>query len=135
MTLSSNRGAYQDCFILFEKALASPRGVQKVCPSSGEAHMLRLRLNKARALDAQTWGGTSEFYSIMIRVEYEEARRVWLCKLEKKQFFDTEVEEIPGEALPLAKPPWEERKDDDTFELPESVLDESPPGVSRDRRF
>lgn len=158
MTLSSNRGAYQDCYKLLEQALATQRGIRVLCKDYTEAHLLRLRLNKARLLNAEAnrrtfepehpLYNTSEFYILTIKVEFEEGRQRWLCILEKKQHSMIEVEEIPddgkGDAVEF---PWmakiedepdkqEEEFDVDTFDLPEGSVDPSPEGgKGSGRRF
>ena len=109
MPLSFSRKAYEDCFILFDRALASKNGVQKLCASHDEAFHLRARLNKARALDAKLnktmyeaqpdhpLYNTSEYYQLTVRIEEDPFRQVWLCRLEKNTANVGDVEEIPDE--------------------------------------
>lgn len=55
MTSSNSRGAYADCFELFDRALDSPKGIRVAIGTGpdavGPATHLRQRLNKARVLD------------------------------------------------------------------------------------
>ncbi len=50
MTVSTSRAAYEDCFHLLDRAMDSPAGIRHSCPTSGAAHHLRVRLNRARVL-------------------------------------------------------------------------------------
>jgi hypothetical protein len=103
MPPSHNRAAYEDCYALLDRALASKRGVQKICSSQEEALYLRGRLNQARTVDRRQNAliyepghplhNHSEYYKVSIKVEEDSGR--WLCKLEKNIIRDAEVEEIP----------------------------------------
>ena len=51
MTIPNNRSAYEDLYNLFEQALASPKGVRVPFADGGIATHMRMRMNKARAID------------------------------------------------------------------------------------
>ena len=158
MPLSFSRKAYEDCFILFDRALASKNGVQKLCASHDEAFHLRARLNEARALDAKLnktmyeaqpdhpLYNTSEYYQLTVRIEEDPFRQVWLCRLEKNTANVGDVEEIPdaddsivvglGSSAPDPAPDIEEAFDDDLEGMDGAGdLGTGEERPSRDRRF
>lgn len=126
----------------------------KPCRDKADAEHLKARLNKARQVDRTNnkriystqpdhfLYDNSEFYSITVRVVYDEEREIWFVRMEKKQVLDVDIEEIPDDGSPIAQLPYEaviERKEEpdeeDEFGLPEEVVEPSPPRKGRDRRF
>jgi hypothetical protein len=106
MPLPLDRAHYADCFDIYDKALASKKGVQRIFKDEEGANQFRQRLHKARALDrelnrrvysAQTdhpLYGSSQYSIIVVRVVFDEDRDLWLCRLEKNEIPEGEVEEI-----------------------------------------
>ena len=106
MSLPFDRQAYMDCFSLFDRALASKKGVQRLFQAKDEAYAFRSRLNRARTLDAKINRkmyadqpdhpsyGTSEYYQVTVKVVEDRERGLWLCRLEKNEIPLMEIEEI-----------------------------------------
>lgn len=79
MPTSSSRFSYSDCLEIFDRALASERGVRLRFPDKGAARQYRMRLNKARSLhredNAETYDaehplhGRSEYDIFIIKVK------------------------------------------------------------------
>lgn len=53
MPVSNSRLSYGDCFALFERALADPKGARYQCPPGdfGQNQYFRMRMHQARSLD------------------------------------------------------------------------------------
>jgi hypothetical protein len=151
MSLGFNRDAYADCYGLLDRALASPRGVQKVCTTHEEAFRLRNRVNKARVLDRDQSRkiysatpdhplyNTSDYYKLTVRIEEDPGRGVWLLLIEKNIVREIEVEELPSYEDEM-KVDLEEllapKEVEDEFELdPGGGVEQSPPRKNRARRF
>ena len=112
MPLPFNRSAFGDCFALFDQAVASPRGVQRLFDDPGAAAAFRMRLYQARALDRKNnrliysaqpdhpMYGVSEFEQITIRIIEDPSRGKWLCRLEKVDYASMEVEELAASEGP-----------------------------------
>jgi hypothetical protein len=79
MSLTEQPAAYHDCYLLFERAVASAHGVRTPFPSKNDALYFQLRMNKARqiqrAMNTRAYPrehplyGTSEFdgYKVVLR--------------------------------------------------------------------
>ena len=106
MPLPLDRAHYADCYDIYDKALASKKGVQRIFKDEEGANQFRQRLHKARLLDRELnrrvysaqpdhplWG-SSQYSVIVCRVVYVEERDVWLCRLEKNEISEMEIEEI-----------------------------------------
>lgn len=137
MSVSNDRGAYADCFELFDQALASERGVQRIFSSQSEARMFQGRACRARQLDRglnrklyfdqpeHPLYNRSEYAAITVRVAYDNNRSVWLCRFERVDINNMEVEEIPpSEDESVGRGP--------TFDLANLLL--PSPGPPADRR-
>lgn len=53
MSNPKTRGAYVDCFSLYDRALDAPHGIRFRVPSDASATNLRMRLHSARAIDRE----------------------------------------------------------------------------------
>lgn len=107
MGVSLDRKNYEDCYDLFDRALASDWGVQRIFETQSEAFSYRSRLNKARQLDRELNKrihadnpdhpeyGQSYYSAIIIRIRYDDDRDRWLCRLEKLTAHESLIEEIP----------------------------------------
>ena len=60
MSINRARGAYADCFEIFDRALVSRNGIKVVLSDRGKAFYLRTRLNYARMMDREA---NKEIYS------------------------------------------------------------------------
>ena len=116
MALSLDRKAYADCFEIFDRAIASKKGIRVFRESKAGAYYLRNRLNRARALDTELnrrvyhaqpdhpLFGSSEYYKVAIGVGFDEERARWVCTLTKNDFAEADIEEIePWEPHPIEK--------------------------------
>jgi len=107
MAVSIDRAAYATEYEIFDRALASERGILVYRESEAKCFDLRFRLNKARQLDRELnrriyrddplhpMYGRSEYSAIVIRIEYNVAGDRWYCRLEKAIIEDVEIEDIP----------------------------------------
>ena len=101
MPTSSSRFTYADCLDVFDRALASPRGVRLRFPDEGEARQYCMRLNKARRLhridNAETYEtdhplhGRSEYDIFIVKVKRNTAG--WVVTLERNDV-SIEIEEL-----------------------------------------
>lgn len=109
MAMSGDRGAYADCYELFDQALEKERGLQILCISEDKAKELQLRFNYARRLDRELNRAIyasdpnhpkynrSEYAALMFRVVFDHDRGIWLLKLQKLALLsDMEIEDIPA---------------------------------------
>jgi len=53
VTVSTSRLAFNDCYDIFDQALADPSGIRVAFESEGAARHFRLRLHQARKIDRQ----------------------------------------------------------------------------------
>lgn len=53
MSISNSRQSYQDCYEVFDRAIADDRGCRVKLPSYDKATFFRMRLHQARKLDRQ----------------------------------------------------------------------------------
>jgi hypothetical protein len=51
LALPQTLAAYEDCYLYYERATASPRGIRILLQSYNDAHRLRSRMNQARVLE------------------------------------------------------------------------------------
>lgn len=82
MPMSNSNFAYHDCLEVFDRALASERGVRIRFPEEGDARYYSMRLQKARVLhrkdNAETYStdhplhGRSEYDTFTIKVRPNE---------------------------------------------------------------
>jgi hypothetical protein len=110
MSASNDYPAYADCFEFFDRALASARGVRVLFSTHTQAVAFRFRMNRARALDRirnqriyasepdHPNYGHSVYASILIVINYDDERDVYLMELRKVEaaIADLIVEDIPG---------------------------------------
>ena len=106
MPLPLDRKAYADCFEIFDRALASKKGIRVFRESEAAAYYLRNRLNRARSLDAELnrrvyhaqpdhpLYGSSEYYKVIVLAEYDITRDRWVCVLMRNSFAEADIEEI-----------------------------------------
>ena len=88
MTYSTSRSAYEDCFDIFDRALASPKGIRVDGKGRGPAHHLAGRLQYARILSraesrevnepSAPGYGVSPYDSLIVRMPREEDGRWWV---------------------------------------------------------
>lgn len=101
MSTSLSRNAYADCFVLFDRAAASPIGIRYKVLSKGKAVNLRMRMNYARTLDRREAReiypaddpnhGVSPYDSLIIRIHSD--RDGWWIYIEPMRI-EGEVEEL-----------------------------------------
>ncbi len=104
MALPLDRKAYADCYEIFDRALASKKGVRVFRDTIEATTYLRNRLNKARALDKELnrrvyqpdhpLHGSSEYYKVSVRLSFVEEKGRWACELTKNDFTEADIEEI-----------------------------------------
>lgn len=107
MSISTSRGSYTDCYDLFDRALQTDFGVQRIFLNYGDAVNFRLRMNKARQLDRilnsrmEANGdpnhpkfNRSNYDPFTIRIRFDEKRKRWLCRIERNKISDQELEDI-----------------------------------------
>ena len=92
MSLSESRLAYEDCYEVMDKALEAEGTIRVGFTRSGEALFLRMRMNKARALDRKFNGQRykndhplhlrSQYDALMFRVK--DAGGMWWVYAERK---------------------------------------------------
>lgn len=51
MPIATNRMSYTDCYEMFEKAMADPKGIRLFFPNRKEARHYQMRLHNSRAVD------------------------------------------------------------------------------------
>lgn len=61
MPLSTSRAAYQDCYDIYDRALADPKGIRVLCTTHSKAQNLRHRMNYARQLQRRE---SQEIYNV-----------------------------------------------------------------------
>jgi len=106
MPLPLDKAHYADCYEIFDRAMASTRGVQRKFQDKESANIFRQRLHKARALDRELsrrvyqattdhplWG-SSQYSVIVCRLIYDEKRDIWLCRLEKNEIDPSDIEDL-----------------------------------------
>jgi hypothetical protein len=104
MSLPTSRHAYNDCFELFDRALASARGVRTSFPSEGTAKNMIVRLHYARNLlrresreiypEGDPSYGTSPYDHFVIRHPREQSGKWWVYL--EPRLIEGEVEELEG---------------------------------------
>lgn len=114
MSLNNSRRSYDDCFVLFDRALEADRGIRVEVPDSDAATYLRMRMHHARTIDrrenkttypdpAEALHGRSVYDIFVIRIEDGEPAWVYL---DKQKVEIGRVEEIPAdyriETMPTA---------------------------------
>lgn len=88
MTVSTSKAAYEDCYDIFDRALASANGIRVEANDKGSAHHLCTRLNYSRILSRKesreihefgTPGfGISAYDNLVIRQPKFEDDRWWV---------------------------------------------------------
>lgn len=102
MTLIASKTAYEDCYDILDRALASPAGIRTSCMGKGPAHHLNGRLQFARMLSrresrdihepGQPGYDTSAYDTLIIRQPREEDG-VWWIYIEPRKVTG-EIEEL-----------------------------------------
>ena len=103
-----SRLAYADCYDLLDRAIESPRGIQRLFADRGQAMNFRVRVQKARDYDRQQsmrvydpdnpLYGQTIYAQITIRMpRFDEERGKWVVKLERNLIENMEIEDIPPE--------------------------------------
>jgi len=102
MVASYSRLAYSDCFDLFEKAIADPKGIKIKFANPDDAYHFRLRLHQARKIDRKdnteiyepgdVMYGKSVYDRITCRIR-NDGTGVWL-RLERVDAREFEVESL-----------------------------------------
>lgn len=102
-----DRGAYTLEFSILDRALISDRGIQVGFSTCGEAYKFRERVNKARALDRELnrriyrdepdhpMYGRTEYGILITRIVHDPERGRWLCRIEKTDIEEMDIEDIP----------------------------------------
>lgn len=104
MPASNSKGAYSDCFELFDRALEKGR-IRVGYPTKGEAHQLLSRLQYCRVLDREEsqriyeadhpqWG-TSAYDSLIVRIPREEEGKWWVYI--EPRIITGQIEELAAE--------------------------------------
>lgn len=100
-------GGYDDCYDLFDKALASERGVRMKFFKYGAAYNFRQRMNRARQLDrennrrihADNPGhpeyGKSKFSPFSLTLDHDAEQECWWLNVRRMILNENLVEEIP----------------------------------------
>jgi hypothetical protein len=113
MSLSLSKTAYSDCLELFERALGTPRGVQRLFDLERQAIHFRDRMNSARKLDRKNnraiyadepehpLYARSEFDVFTIRIARDFERDKWLVRVELLVLDEADIEEIPPTNSPI----------------------------------
>ena len=88
MALSDQIAAYDDCYDLFDKAMAHPKGVRAQFEDYPTAHHFRLRMNHSRILlrreskriyeAADPRWNKSEYDGLVIRLREDEESKWWV---------------------------------------------------------
>ena len=105
MTFSTSRLAFDDCYRLFDQALASAKGIKFRVKNKRQAYHYRNRLNHARRLDrrdnADTFTdpnhpmhGRSTYDGLTVMIQFE---GVWWLMIEKVEAREFAIEPITGE--------------------------------------
>ncbi len=105
MSLPTSRTAYEDCFELFDRALAAKDGIRISAARIGEAYQLLSRLNYARSMARQESReiykpddpkfGTSPYDMLIVRTPREEDESWWIY-IEPRRITGT-IEELAAE--------------------------------------
>lgn len=88
MGLPSTLGAYEDCFALFDAAIADSRGIRAKFPDHGTANHFQMRMHQARKLkrheacriyprDDHRWG-QSEYDRFIVQVREDTLGGWWI---------------------------------------------------------
>ena len=102
-----SRAAFADCYELLDRALESPRGIQRYFQARGDAINYRNRLHKARTYDRENNRRVYEdgdplynqtiYAAITVREpRFDDDREKWVLRLEKCVVEEMEIEDIPG---------------------------------------
>jgi hypothetical protein len=104
MSTSTSKSAYADCFDLFDRALAAPRGIRNRCEDDGVAYQLRGRLHTARKLSRleafeiyeadDPLYGQSPYDHLVVKIK--EAEGGWWVYIEPRRVVG-EVQELAAE--------------------------------------
>lgn len=93
MPVSDQIAAYDDCFVVFDKALADPEGLRVRFRTKGEAGRFQIRLCKARKLERDQskriyersdvrWG-KSRFDKLAVRSPVEDSDGFWWVYIDR----------------------------------------------------
>lgn len=102
MTTSTSRFAYEDCYALYEQAIADPKGIRIPFDTYGEAKQIQMRLNRARVIDRaenrkiyhpdDPMFGRSAYDGIQCKIQSTDGRHwVFMERIDAREF---EVESL-----------------------------------------
>lgn len=136
MSLPTTPRAYDDCYEIFDKAMADPVGVRVKLKDYGEANWFRLRMNQARSINRKENMRTysddhpmfnSSVYDILTMVIDNRGEEG--CYLEvKKRPVPQEVESLSGDAtFTMPEEAVMDAVDDEVVDELASAVDEPKP--------
>ena len=111
MPLNNQILAYEDCFELFQRALADSRGIRARFYTSGKARHMQMRMNQARALEREEsrrmypsddlrWN-KSQFDVLAVKVN--SVGNEWWVVIERHGCNVLEIESLSTKELKVAK--------------------------------